>query len=58
MDGRAKITSELLLPIWIWEQFHVDGREIPYPKGDLPQLSSGLNLLPDATTRDESEFDE
>ncbi len=40
MNGRANVTSELLLAIW--DKFHQHGVEIPYPQRDLHLRSSSL----------------
>ena len=37
MNGRANVTSELLLAIW--DRFHEHGIEIPYPQRDLHLVS-------------------
>ncbi len=43
MNGRANVTSQLLLGIW--DRFHEHGIEIPYPQRDLHFRSSGIGEL-------------
>jgi len=40
MNGRANVVSQLL--IRIWDKFHQNGIEIPYPQRDLHLRSSAL----------------
>lgn len=44
MNGRANVTSELLLKIW--DKFHANNIEIPYPQMDLHLRSSSLRHNP------------
>ena len=44
MNGRANVISELL--IRIWDKFHENNIEIPYPQRDLPIRSSDIGDLP------------
>ncbi|GJM14313.1 MAG: mechanosensitive ion channel protein MscS [Pseudohongiella sp.] len=44
MNGRANVISELL--IRIWDKFHENGIEIPYPQRDLHLRSSDIGKLP------------
>ncbi len=43
MNGRANVISEVLLSIW--DKFHENGIEIPYPQRDLHLRSSSLESL-------------
>lgn len=45
MNGRANVTSELLLKVW--DKFHEHGIEIPYPQRDLHLRSSSINMESD-----------
>ena len=45
MNGRANVTSELL--IRIWDKFKEHGVEIPYPQRDLHLRSSDIGRLPE-----------
>jgi len=44
MNGRANVTSDLLLRIW--DKFHEHNIEIPYPQRDLHLRSSDIGELP------------
>ena len=44
MNGRANVTSDLLLRIW--DKFHEHNIEIPYPQHDLHLRSSDIGELP------------
>ncbi len=44
MNGRANVISELLLRIW--DKFHANDIEIPYPQRDLHLRSSDIGELP------------
>lgn len=44
MNGRANVTSDLLFKIW--DKFHANNIEIPYPQMDLHLRSSSLGQLP------------
>ncbi|MDG1025408.1 MAG: mechanosensitive ion channel [Gammaproteobacteria bacterium] len=44
MNGRANVTSDLLLRIW--DKFHEHNIEIPYPQRDLHLRSSDISELP------------
>ncbi len=44
MNGRANVVSELL--IRIWDKFHANNIEIPYPQRDLHLKSSEIGQLP------------
>lgn len=51
MNGRANVTSELLLAIW--DRFHENGIEIPYPQRDLHLVSpNGIRFGEDAQGAD------
>mgnify|MGYP000283020510 CR=1 FL=1 len=41
MNGRANVTSELMLTVW--DKFHENDIEIPYPQRDLHFRSSDVN---------------
>jgi len=53
MNGRANVTSELLT--LIWDKFHANGIEIPYPQMDLHFRSSSLKNIPAGLDTDGSE---
>lgn len=43
MNGRANVTSDLL--IRIWDKFHANGIEIPYPQRDLHLRTTDIGYL-------------
>lgn len=47
MNGRANVLSELL--VRIWDKFHANDIEIPYPQRDLHLRSSDIGSLPSPT---------
>lgn len=55
MNGRANVTSELLFRIW--DKFHANGIEIPYPQMDLHLRSSSLKQTPGDLQPDDFEVD-
>lgn len=56
MNGRANVTSDLL--IRIWDKFKEHGVEIPYPQRDLHLRSSDIGELPPARRRAASADDD
>lgn len=55
MNGRANVTSELLTRIW--DKFHANGIEIPYPQMDLHLRSSSLKTPAGGLYADDSEVE-
>jgi len=53
MNGRANVTSDLL--IRIWDKFHANGIEIPYPQMDVHLRSSSLGSTPQGLHADDFE---